>query len=299
MAWMGSLKGESRSVILNTTFDGGATWSGAVALGSNIGWLGPVRFSPVDTQTAYIVYTQPEPGGTNAVVFSQQTCDVMVGMSIDGGVSWIPHDTGARIVTNLQGGHWSCVNMAPSLAVTGDGHVVAVWSEDVESPGDATSLGAVVKAVAADGALAKWGSVFTVTDEATAIMPWAAGGAGDRFAVSYFASLAPGDADYVGGVWDLKVAVVDGLDASAKIVRTLVDDDVHEGGICSRGGSCLLTGSDRFLLDFFQNTVMPDGRLAIVYPANPATAGRNVEVRFALQSGGTPLLAKAAPASQG
>jgi hypothetical protein len=291
MAWMGSLGDKPRSVLLNTTFDGGATWTGATALGDGIGWIGPVQFAP-DGATAYVVYTQPLPGGVDAVALNQRTCAVMVGRSPDGGRAWDAIDTGARITTNLQGGHWSCVNMAPALDVTGDGHVVAAWSEDVESPGDATSLGAVVKAVVGAPGGASWGKAFQVSDDATAIMPWVAAGAGDRFAVTYLASPVPADPDYAGGKWALKAAVVDGTGAGAHIVRTTIDPNVHEGGICSRGGLCFETGSDRFLLDFFQNDVLPDGRLVVVYPANPASGARFLEIRVALQDGGTPLLVR-------
>jgi hypothetical protein len=290
MSWMGSLGKEPRSVLLNTTFDGGATWTGATALGHNIGWIGPVNFAPNGT-TAYIVYTQPLPGGTSAVLFTEQTCAVMVGRSLDGGRTWSELDTGARITTNLQGGHWSCVNMAPALDVTGDGHVVAAWSEDKESPGDATSLGATVKAVVGAPGGTSWGKPFAISTDASAIMPWVAGGAGDRFAVTYLASPVPADPDYTGGAWDLKVAVVDGPDAT-HVARTTIQSDVHEGGICSRGGACLLTGSDRFLLDFFQNDVLPDGRLVVVYPANPASGARFLEIRVAVQDGGSPLFVK-------
>ncbi|MEA3137664.1 MAG: hypothetical protein QOC71_1945 [Thermoplasmata archaeon] len=289
MAWMGSLEDEPRSVILNTTFDGGATWTGAVSIGSNIGWLGPVQFS-LDGRMAYVVYTQPTGEGVNAVLYSQQTCEVRVGISNDGGATWADVGTGALIQTNLQGGHWSCVNMAPALDVTGDGHLALAWSEDVESPGDLTADGAVVKAVVGSADAQVWSAPFVLSTEPTAIMPWVAGGAGDRFAVTYFSSSLPADPDYVASVWDLRVVVVDGAGPDAKLVGALIDDDVHEGGICSRGGACLLTGSDRFLLDFFQNDVLPDGRLVVAYPANPASGARSLEIRFAIQDGGTLLL---------
>ncbi|HUR64038.1 MAG TPA: sialidase family protein [Candidatus Thermoplasmatota archaeon] len=293
LAWMGSLGADRpRSVILNTTFDGGATWTGATALGDGIGWIGPVQFAPNGT-AAYVVYTQPlpVPAGAQGLV-APQPCSVMVGRTLDGGRAWEAIDTGARIVANVQGQHWSCVNMAPALDVTGDGHVVAAWSEDVESAADLTSQGAVVKAVVGEPGGAAWGQSFAVSADATAIMPWVAAGAGDRFAVTYLASDVPVDPDYGGGRWALKAAVVDGPGPGAKVVRSTIDPNVHEGGICSRGGGCFTSGSDRFLLDFFQNDVLPDGRLVVVYPANPASGARFLEIRVALQDGGSPLLRK-------
>ncbi|MFA5944142.1 MAG: sialidase family protein [Candidatus Thermoplasmatota archaeon] len=290
-AWMRTGP-DARDVAINATFDGGLTWTGNSYLGDNIGWLGPVVLSP-DGRFAYIVYTQPLPGGTDAVLLSQQECAVRVGRSADGGRTWEDLDTGARIVTNLQGGHWSCVNMAPALDVTGDGSVVAAWSEDVESPADLTAMGAIVKAVVSHDLGATWEPAFQLSTEETSIMPWVAGGAGNRFAVTYYANAVPADADYAAAVWDLKAVYVDGSGPDAPTQRVTIDDDVHEGGICGRGGACLLTGSDRFLLDFFQNDVLPDGRLVIAYPANPASGARFVEIRFAIQDGGTFLLERA------
>lgn len=290
IGWMGSLKDEARSVIVNATFDGGATWTGAVALGHAIGWIGPLQFSP-DAQHLYAVWTQPEAGeGVDLVLFGQKTCDVLVARSDDGGRSFATFDTGARIHTNLQGGHWSCVNMAPAMDVTGDGSVVVAWSEDVESPGDVTAQGAVIKAVVSHDAGQSWTPTFQLSNEPAAIMPWVSGGAGDRFAVTYFSDQVPADPDYGAAIWDLKAVYVDGAGDAAKIQRVLIDDDVHEGGICTRGGACTTTASDRFMLDFFQNDLLPDGRLVVAYPANPASQARVLEIRFAVQDGGTPLL---------
>jgi hypothetical protein len=288
IAWMRTAP--KRDVAINVTFDGGATWTGTSYLGDGIGWIGPVQFSP-DGQRVYIVWTQPIAGeGVDLVLFGQKTCAVNVGRSDDGGRTWQTFDTGARIHTNLQGGHWSCVNMAPALDVTGDGSVVAAWSEDRESAADLTSQGAVVKAVVSHDLGRSWTATFDLSNEPTAIMPWVAGGAGDRFAVTYFAGSVAADPDYAATTWDLKAVYVDGSGPQARMQRVLIDDDVHEGGICSRGGACTTTASDRFMLDFFQNDVLPDGRLVIAYPANPASQGRVLQIRFAIQDGGTPLL---------
>lgn len=304
-AWMrtgSNVTAGARDVAINATFDGGATWTGTSYLGDGIGWLGPVVLSP-DGRFAYVVYTQPLPGGVDAVLLSQQDCAVMVGRSLDGGRTWSDLDTGARITTNLQGGHWSCVNMAPALDVTGDGSIVVAWSEDVESASDLTAQGAVVKATVSHDLGSTWVEPFLVSGAGalgpeTAIFPWVAGGAGDRFAVTYYANAVPADPDYAAAVWDLRVAYVDGSGDDARIHRVTIDQGVHEGGICSRGGACLLTASDRFLLDFFQNDVTPDGRLVVAYPANPAAGARFLEIRFAIQDGGSLLLERPAPATE-
>ncbi len=298
MAWMGSGEDEGgsaqgRAVIVNTTFDGGATWTGSLALGANIGWLGPVQFA-TDGMTAYVPFTQVESTGTNAVLYNIQEFSVRVGRTLDGGATWEVLDTGARITSNLQGGHWSGVNMAPALDVTGDGTVVVAWSEDVNSPGDATATGARIMAVASTDGGADWTAPVDIGRPPTAIMPWVVGGAGDRFAVVYFVSDVPADPDYTGGAWSVMGQYVDGIaSGSPSIYSGTIEENVHQGGICSRGGACLLTGSDRALLDYFEADLLPDGRLVVVYPADPLTGGKYIEIRFAVQSGGTFLLERA------
>jgi hypothetical protein len=77
-----------------------------------------------------------------------------------------------------------------------------------------------------------------------------------------------------------------------QVVDTLVEANVHVGGICTRGGTCILTGSDRAFLDFFEADVTPDGRLFVTYPhdLNPQ---KMIEIRVAIQNGGSPLFVPA------
>jgi len=282
MAWMGGDNDKvTRAVAVNTTFDGGATWTGVEYVGENIGWLGTVQFAP-DGQHAYLPFTQNE--GDH---FSMQ-----VARTQDGGRTWDVADTGVEIVTNLQGMHWSGVNMAPAFDITGDGTLVVAWSQDINSAGGATAEGSQVFAVRSRDGGDSWGDPVALSTTANAIMPWVTGGAGDRFAVTYFATQLPGDPDYV-GLWELHAAYVDGNDTHV----TVIDPDVHEGGICSRGGGCRTTGSDRALLDFFESDLLPDGRLIVIYPADAAQSSqKEIQMRIAIQDGGTPLLQPAVPA---
>lgn len=307
VAWMGSGRdadgqAQGRAVILNTTFDGGATWTGALAVGSEIGWLGPVAFAP-DATTAYIPFTEARGGLPTSPFAGSQDFTMKVGRTHDGGRTWEVLDTGAAWRSTATGGHWSGVHMAPALDVTGDGTVVLAYSTDENAPGDATNTGAVIHVLTSPDGGATWTAAAdvqgTVSGPAggvpapapgSSIMPWVAGGAGDRYAIAYFYTPSPVDQDYGGATWDLRVRVVDGAGANATMAETIVDSDVHLGGICTRGGICLATGSDRALLDFFETDVTPDGRLFIAYPADPLQGGKYIEIRTALQSGGTRLL---------
>lgn len=309
VAWMGSgndTAGEEqgRAVIVNTTFDGGATWTGALALGSNIGWLGPVAFAP-DGRTAYIPWTQVEEASVAPVgLIGTQTFSMRVGRTLDGGLTWEVLDTGARWASVGSGGHWSGVHMAPALDVTGDGTVVVAYSTDRDLQGlGLTAGGTELWMLASKDGGATWSDpepvAMTAQPSASAgegttgspIMPWVAGGAGDRFAVTYLYGGVATDTDYQPAIWDVRALFVDGYGTSEESFSdVLIEAGVHQGAVCSRGGGCLTTGSDRALLDFFESDVTPDGRLFVAYPADPLQGGKYIEIRVAIQDGGGRLL---------
>jgi hypothetical protein len=298
--WMGGPENKTRQVGIVTTFDGGRTLTNVTYVGKDIGWEGSVQFAP-DGKTAYVPFTQPIPPATSVPVvgLSPQDpgCKLLVAKTTDGGASWGVLDTNITIPQSITSFHFSCMLMAPSLAVTGDGHVVYTWSEEVPDPAGATNTAAVVKLAASGDGGATWSKPFVLSKAPSAIFPWATGGAGDRVAVSYFADNLPGDPDRT-GQWDLRAAVVDGIGGAApKVADTVVDANVHQGGICAEGGACTLTGTDRALLDYFENCLTPDGKMAIVYPSDPVTGGKFIEIRIAVQTGGTPLLVP--PSSEG
>jgi hypothetical protein len=293
IAWMGGNTGDAakpdRAVVLNTTFDGGETWTGTSYLGDNIGWLGPVQFAP-DGVNAYVPYTQNLGGGLPPFGAGAEF-GMFVGRTMDGGRTWDDLDTGIRWTSTLTGQHWSGVNMAPALDVTGDGTVVVAWSQDI-GEADVTSLSTVIVASSSADRGETWSAPRPLTSTMTAaIMPWVTGGAGDRYAVTYFLSAIGTDPDLVALTWDVVATYVDG-DAQHDVV---IESMVHEGPICSRGGGCV-GPVDRALLDYFEADLLPDGRLAVIYPANPLANLFGIDIRVAVQDGGTPLLERPASA---
>lgn len=286
MAWMGGTNQPfTRQVAVNTTFDGGETWTGVEYIGKGIGWIGTAQFDPMGTEVS-IPFTQNE--GND--VFS-----LRVAHSPDGGRTWHDVDSGVTVKRSAQGGHWAGVLMAPALDVTGDGTVVYAWSEEIVDATGLTATGSVVKAMALKDQVFSEPVVLSTSEQA--VQPWVTGGAGDRFAVTWFAGSMPGDSEINGGVWDVEAVMVDGLaSGSPDIVRTTIDEGVHYGPLCSTGSGCV-GPYDRALLDFFESDLLPDGNLVVIYPADPLTEGGEIDIRVAVQSGGTPLFQRSQQAA--
>ncbi|MGB1698009.1 MAG: hypothetical protein ACPHK8_06385, partial [Thermoplasmatota archaeon] len=125
-AWMRTAP--ARDVAINTTFDGGITWTNNTYFGDGIGWLGTPQFD-VTGQKVYIPYTQPT-GGVGVGLGVSETFEMRVIKSLDGGRTWTDVPTGMTWTTTATGVHWSGGHMAPTLDVTGDGTVVVAMSVD-------------------------------------------------------------------------------------------------------------------------------------------------------------------------
>jgi hypothetical protein len=301
-AWMRT--SPARDVAINSTFDGGVTWTNNTYFGDTIGWLGTPQFD-ASGEKVYIPYTQPIEGVYISGIAVGETFEMHVIKSLNGGRNWTDVPTGMIWTTTATGAHWSGGHMAPTLDVTGDGTVVVGMAIDDYPPGapiSPTNIGSVIIISASSDDGETWtqypsvappsiesGGSSTAASSGSAIFPWITGGAGDRFAVTYYHSVTPTDQDVAAGTWDLRVAYVDGISAGElEIIDIFIDDDVHEGPICTRGSICAGPG-DRTLLDFFESDINVDGNLVVVYPADPLTGGKEIEIRVAIQNGGTPL----------
>lgn len=302
-AWMRT--SPSRDVELNTTFDGGLNWTGNLTFGKDIGWVGSPQFAP-DGMHAYVPYTQPSGGAAGVGLGAADRFTMRVLRTADGGRSWDDVDTGMAWDTTVTGLHWSGGHMAPTLDVTGDGMVVVAMAVDdwVPLPADVpapTNQGTTIILTTSRDGGATWSDPVSYGEglglpagEASGIrvFPWVTGGAGDRFAITYYSSPTPVDNDVAGSVWALEALVVDGAADGAFVAHeVVVDPNVHEGPICTRGGLCGGPG-DRALLDYFESDVTPDGRLVMVYPADSVLVGKEIEIRVAVQDGGSFLLVR-------
>jgi hypothetical protein len=262
---------------------------------------------------AYVPYTKGEPGLVADPVGFNTGGHFMLHVlrTADGGLSWDDVKTGLEWDTSYTGLHWSGGYMAPALGVTGDGMVVVAAAVDsTVIPSAApflTPQGTHILLRTSRDLGKTWSDTVPLgenslgndgpvpVEEGMRIFPWIAGGAGDRFALSFMSAPTPVQSDYAGTLWSVEAMVFDGA-AEGKLVshEVLVQSDVHEGPVCARGGLCAFP-VDRTLLDYFECTVLADGRLAIVYPADSATNARALEIRVAVQDGGSLLFERASP----
>lgn len=289
---------------VSTTFNSGANWTPIQYLGDNVPVLGPVAMDPTGTH-AFIPFFQPLitspvlPGLVDW--FFVPKYEVWVASSHDGGATWETAFTGVSFTKSLHGLHWAGGLIFPALDVTGDGHVVLVWaSENIPDPVGVASIGVNVNLIASGDWGETWSPAVRVNSRNAAVLPWVTGGAGDRAVVTYLASDAHSDSDRaLLENWDVTAAVVDGVGSDAPVVKeAIIEEDIHMGGVCTTGTGC--AASDRSLLDFFESDLLPDGRVVVVYPANPSDMPEPVEnaytpdIRVAIQNGGTPLLERPA-----
>lgn len=282
--WIDGHDAHAAKLVVVATFDGGDTYGEAIHLGEAAGWIGAPQFAPNGT-TAYIPYTERvEPDALWTGGF-----ELAFARTFDGGLTWTTHLTGVRTVASPTGLHGSGMLMAPNLDVTSDGTLVWAYSEESQDPLGLTPTKATLKLIASRDLGETWSEPLVLSARHNAIFPWTAAGAGDRAAVAYLASDVPLDPDRAGR-WDVMVAVVDGVGTpGVTLVETVVDRGVHEGGACSGGVACFLKGGDRAMLDYFEMETLSDGRLVLAYPADPLAGGKHVEIRVAMQSGGSPL----------
>lgn len=255
---------------VRTSFDGGRTFSEAKRIREGIGWLGKPQFAR-DSLHVYIPFTVPDPPDPSS---TQRVYALHVGRSVDGGRTWEDIDTGVK-VSARRDSHRSGLAVAPNLAVTRAGHVAWLYTDRVPATGGATESRVVVKATWSFDAGSTWSPPVEISRTPSAIMPWGAALPDGHLVVTYYANKLEGDPNYV-GLWDVEVAVVD-LESGA-IAHGVVAPDVHRGGLCSSTLAC-----DFSPREFFQNAVLPDGRIAVVYSTDPVEGGKFVEIHAAIQ----------------
>lgn len=280
--WLGG-PGTLLQTSVATSTDAGTTWH-VTTIGEDAWWIGPVVLGPEGT-FAYPYVRKEASLGPAVGPLEPAQFTLRIVHSQDGGRTWAEAETGLRILTSQTGGHWLGTLLVPTLQLGPGNQVTLAWAQE-EVDENLQQQGTSVQV--AIGQLGTSLKATRLSSSYNAIFPWLV--TDDQVAaVAYLAADEPVDADY-GGVWRLELATIrteSADDAPTEVLfRTVVDADVHVGGICSRGGRCLPTASDRNLLDFFEMTAHPDLGLLLAYAADPLAEGKAIEIRFARQQSG-------------
>jgi hypothetical protein len=202
---------------------------------------------------------------------------------------------------------WQIVNLTgtpsetfifPVVAVDSAGTVYLVYSTDPAAPTPGTFLVTdlvarpqVYLSISRDHG-ATWSTPAVISPAGhTAIFPWIAAGAPGRVAVAWYEGTLGTPSNHVPDVWHVAVAVSTTADsANATWKESLADPQpIHVGSICTEGTGCLLTASDRSLLDFFEIRLLPDGSPVLAYSSDAQPHMVAVLVKATRMTSGTPL----------
>jgi hypothetical protein len=112
-----------------------------------------------------------------------------------------------------------------------------------------------------------WSKPVTLAapDQARAFWPWAVAGDAGKLSVTWYQSDSLVDLDCQASsirVWESTIQSAD--TATPQVDTTVVSSKpIHSGGVCQGGTTCLATGQDRRLGDFFTNSIDQNGCVMI------------------------------------
>jgi hypothetical protein len=217
-----------------------------------------------------------------------------------GGTSFTPHE--GFHGTSMYA-HW------PAIAIDSAGTVYVVWDTDNRQAGTsggcngaATPAANSIMMISTNDLGSTWSSPVTITHPGTRVLwPWiAAGDQGKVSVVWYQTESQDGMPDLDCQPGHIHVMEDSLTNASGKKpTGTIVDAAgryVHDGWVCQGGTTCVATGQDRRLGDYFTNTLDARGCVLIATGdtrmTDPTTGGPLPTARplFIRQNGGPRLI---------
>jgi hypothetical protein len=249
-----------------------------------------------------LAYDRPKTTVVEPAIFQHSDGSFGVGISTmrNGGASFTPHE-GFRGTSMF--GHWS------SIAVDKAGTVYLVWDTNDRQAGTAGGCsGAATPAANSIMMLSTkdlgktWSAPVTVAHPGTRVLwPWiAAGDAGKVSVVWYQTEPQDGLPDLDCQTGHIHVMESSITNATAKSPQATAVDAagrvVHIGWVCQGGTTCVATGQDRRLGDYFTNALDARGCVLIATGdtrlVDPTTGGTYPTARplFIRQDGGQRLI---------
>jgi hypothetical protein len=192
-----------------------------------------------------------------------------VGISVlpAGHTKFMPHEA---VKGTSMYGHW------PAIAIDSAGVVYLVWDTDARQAGTKggcsggkTPAPNSIEMVSTKDLGGSWSAPYTVAHPGTRVLwPWVTAGSAGRVSVVWYQTIkADGmpDLDCETGHIHVMDANIFGAATSTpqKTVVDAVGRPVHIGWVCQGGTTCVATGQDRRLGDYFTNTLDARGCVLI------------------------------------
>jgi hypothetical protein len=187
---------------------------------------------------------------------------------------------GARRTTMLA--HW------PSIAIDAGDNYYVVWDTNPRKPkssggcaGAETPLANSIKMIYSKDQGHTWSKPITVAHPGTTVLwPWVAAGANGNVSVVWYQYDRVTDPDCgKGKVYVYDANIFHATNPSRRAIGRVNASrrPIHTGGICQGGTTCVATGQDRRLGDYFTNALDPFGCVLIATGdttlKDPATGG--------------------------
>lgn len=234
-------------------------------------------------------------------------CGLGFALSLDEGATWTEHESPAGIHTGFFA-HEPAIDTAGGIALAANGQPLTPHDPNQVLMSYTPDRGANWTILDLTALAGDWARDQTGSDggNGTHVFAWVSAGSPGRFAVSWLATAQTGNAPQLADAeWHVLTAFVAGL-GTGEVTVDLVQvtaEPAHRGPMCQSGTTCQVQSvgldpilgtdaGDRRMGDFFESTVLRDGRLVMAF-ADTTTRPDDVvsHPRFARQVAGPRLLA--------
>jgi hypothetical protein len=292
-----TLEGSGSGHQVFTSTDGGATCS-TTGIDDN----GSLADGGTWSAFGKLAYDRPKATVVEPAIFQHGDGSFGVGVSTmaNGGTSFTPHE-GFRGTSMY--GHWS------AIAVDKAGTVYVVWDTDNRQAGTSGGCNGAetpapnsIMMISTSDLGKTWSTPVTVAHPGTRVLwPWIAAGDAGKVSVIWYQTEAQDglpDLDCQSGHVHVMEASITG--ATSKSQHAITVDAagrvVHIGWVCQGGTTCVVTGQDRRLGDYFTNALDARGCVLIATGdtrlVDPTTGATYPTARplFIHQNGGPRLI---------